>query len=93
MEEIKQECHNKIEEIKSKMEKVSQNVFSQDKILNIIGENIHYFFEQEFTLSFTRIIEDTFKNFIMYTQSIFSSSENGGKFVHNDENLGECFIC
>ena len=87
MEEIKQECHNKIEEIKSKMEKVSQNVFSQDKILNIIGENIHYFFEQEFTLSFTRIIEDTFKNFIMYTQSIFSSSENGGKFVHNDENL------
>ena len=46
MEEIKLETHSKIEEMKSKMEKASQNVFSQDKILNIIAENIHSFFEQ-----------------------------------------------
>ena len=87
MEEIKLETHNKIEEYKLKMEKASQSVFSQDKILNIIAENIHYFFEQEFTLSLTKVIEDIFKNFIIYTQSIFSTSENGDKYIHNDENL------
>ena len=87
MEEIKLETHNKIEEIKLKMEKASQSVFSQDKILNIIAENIHSFFEQEFTLSLTSIIENIFKNFIIYTQSIFSNTENGDKNIHNDENL------
>lgn len=63
MEQIKTDSHNKIEEIKLKMEKASQNVFSQDKILNIISENIHFFFEQEFHLSLTNIIENIFKNF------------------------------
>ena len=87
MEEIKLETHNKIEEYKLKMEKASQSVFSQAKILNIIAENIHSFFEQEFTLSFTTIIEVIFKNFIIYTQSIFSNGENGDKYIHNDENL------
>ena len=87
MEEIKLETHNKIEEFKLKMEKASQSVFSQDKILNIIAENIHSFFEQEFTLCLTTIIEEIFKNFIIYTQSIFSSGENGDKYIHNDENL------
>ena len=87
MEEIKLETHNKIEEMKSKMEKASQNVFSQDKILNIIAENIHSFFEQEFSISLTKIIENIFKNFIIYTQSIFSISESGDKYIHNDENL------
>jgi Ran GTPase-activating protein (RanGAP) involved in mRNA processing and transport len=87
MEELKTESHNKVEEIKLKMEKASQSVFSQEKILNIIAENIHIFFEQEFNLSFTKIIEDIFKNFIIYTQSIFSTSENGDKYIHNDENL------
>ena len=87
MEDIKLETHNKIEEMKLKMEKASQSVFSQDKILNIIAENIHSFFEQEFTLSLTKIIEDIFKNFIIYTQSIFSTSESGDKFIHNDENI------
>ena len=87
MEELKIESYNKIEEIKQKMEKASQSVFSQDKILNIISENLHNFFEQEFTLSLSKIIEDIFKNFIIYTQSIFSTSENGDKYIHNDENL------
>jgi hypothetical protein len=87
MEEIKLETHNKIEEFKLKMEKASQSVFSQDKILNIIAENIHSFFEQEFTLCLTTIIEEIFKNFIIYTQSIFSNGENGDKYIHNDENL------
>ena len=87
MEELKTESHNKVEEIKLKMAKASQSVFSQEKILNIIAENIHIFFEQEFNLSFTKIIEDIFKNFIIYTQSIFSTSENGDKYIHNDENL------
>ena len=87
MEELKTESYNKIEEIKSKMEKAGQSVFSQDKTLNIIAENIHFFFEQEFHLSLTNIIETIFKNFIVYTQSIFSTNENGDKFIHNDENL------
>jgi hypothetical protein len=87
MEEIKTESYNKLEEIKSKMEKAGQSVFSQDKILNIIAENIHFFFEQEFHLSLTNIIETIFKNFLVYTQSIFSTSESGGKFIHDDENL------
>ena len=87
MEEIKLETHNKIEEMKLKMEKASQSVFSQDKILSIIAENIHNFFEQEFSISLTTIIENIFKNFIIYTQSIFSIGENGDKFIHNDENL------
>ena len=87
MEEIKLETYNRIEEFKLKMEKASQSVFSQDKILNIIAENIHSFFEQEFTLSLTKIIEDIFKNFIIYTQSIFSTSESGDNFIHNDENI------
>ena len=87
MEELKIESYNKIEEIKDKMEKASQSVFSQDKILNIIAENLHSFFEQEFTLSLSKIIENIFKNFIIYTQSIFSTSENGDKYIHNDENL------
>ena len=87
MEELKTESHKKIEEIKSKMEKAGQSVFSQEKILNIIAENIHFFFEQEFHLSLTNIIETIFKNFIVYTQSIFSTNENGDKFIHNDENL------
>ena len=87
MEELKTESFNKIEQIKLKMEKAGQSVFSQDKILNIIAENIHFFFEQEFHLSLTNIIETIFKNFIVYTQSIFSTSETGDKFIHNDENL------
>jgi len=87
MEQIKTDSHNKIEEIKLKMEKASQNVFSQDKILNIISENIHFFFEQEFHLSLTNIIENIFKNFLIYTQSIFGTGENVDKFIHNDENL------
>ena len=87
MEELKIESYNKIEEIKHKMEKASQSVFSQDKILNIIAENLHTFFEQEFTLSLSKIIEVIFKNFIIYTQSIFSTSENGDKYIHNDENI------
>ena len=87
MEELKIESYNKIEEIKNKMEKASQSVFSQDKILNIIAENLHNFFEQEFALSLSKVIENIFKNFIKYTQSIFSTSENGDKYIHNDENL------
>ena len=86
MEDLKTESYNKLEDMKTKMERASQSVFSPDKILNIVGENIHTIFAQEFSLSLNRIIEDILKNFIIYTQSIFETSENGDKNIHNDEN-------
>ena len=87
MEDLKTESYNKLEDMKTKMERASQSVFSPDKILNIVGENIHTIFAQEFSLSLNRIIEDILKNFIIYTQSIFETSENGDKNIHNDENI------
>ena len=87
MEDLKTESYNKVEEMKTKMERASQSVFSPDKILNIVGENIHTIFAQEFSLSLNRIIEEILKNFIIYTQSIFETSENGDKNIHNDENI------
>lgn len=87
MEDLKTESYNKVEDMKIKMERASQSVFSPDKILNIVGENIHTIFAQEFSLSLNRIIEDILKNFIIYTQSLFETSENGDKIIHNDENI------
>ena len=87
MEDLKTESYNKLEDMKTKMERASQSVFFFFKILNIVGENIHTIFAQEFSLSLNRIIEDILKNFIIYTQSIFETSENGDKNIHNDENI------
>jgi hypothetical protein len=87
MEDLKTESYNKIEEMKLKMEKSSQSVFSQEKVLGIIAENIHNLFSQEFSLSFNKIIEEILKNFLVYSQSIFSISESGENNIHNEENL------
>ena len=87
MEDLKTETYKKIEEMKSKMEKATQNVFSTETTLNIIAENIHTLFSQEFSVSLNKIIEDIFKNFIIYTQSIFCTSEREEKHLHNDENI------
>lgn len=86
-DDIKRESFVKIENMKNKVDQASQSVFSTDKILNIVAENINNVFEQEFNLSYNRIIETIFSNFIPYTQAIFSSLENGDKCLHNDENL------
>ena len=87
MEDLKTETYKKIEGMKSKMEKATQNVFSTETTLNIISENIHTLFSQEFSLSLNKIIEDIFKNFIIYTQSIFCTHEKEEKQLHNDENI------
>ena len=87
MEDLKTESYNKIEEMKTKMEKASQSVFSQEKILAIIAENIHNLYSQEFSLSLNKIIEGILKNFLVYSQSIFSINDNGEKNIHNEENL------
>ena len=92
MEDLKTQSYNKMEDMKMKMERASQSVFSPDKILNIVGENIHTLFAQEFSLSLNRIIEDILKNFIIYTQSIFEISENGDNNIHNDENIYLYFL-
>ena len=85
MEDLKTESYKKIEDMKIKMEKVTQNVFSTETTLNIIAENIHTLFAQEYSLSLNKIIEDIFKNFLIYTQSIFGTNERGK--IHNDENI------
>ena len=92
MEDLKADSYNKLEDMKLKMERASQSVFSPEKILNIVGENIHTLFAQEFSLSLNRIIEDILKNFIIYTQSIFETSENGDNNIHNDENIYMYFL-
>ena len=92
MEDLKNETHKKMEEMKAKVEKVSQSVFSPDKIFNIVGENIHCLFKEEFTLSINKIINELFKNFILYAESIFSSGENGERYIHNDENIYLYFL-
>ena len=92
MENLKTDSYNKIEDMKIKMGRASQSVFSPEKILNIVGENIHTLFAQEFSISLNRIIEDILKNFIIYTQSIFDTSENGDNNIHNDENIYLYFL-
>ena len=92
MEDIKVETHNKVEEMKTKVEKVSQNVFSTDKILNIVGENIHCLFKEEFSLSINKIINEIFKNFTLYMQSMFTSNENGDRYIHTDESIYIYFL-
>ena len=87
MEEMKVETYKKLEDMKMEKEKASKNVFSNDKIFSIIADNVHNFFTREFSLSLNKIIEDIFQNFIFYTQCIFTSSESGDQYVHNDENL------
>ena len=92
MEDLKNETYKKIEEMKTKVEKMSQNVFSPDNILNVVGENIHCLFKEEFSLSINKIINEIFKNFILYAESIFSSSESGVRYIHNDENIYLYFL-
>ena len=92
MEDLKNETYKKIEEMKTKVEKMSQNVFSPDNILNVVGENIHCLFKEEFSLSINKIINELFKNFILYAESIFSSSESGVRYIHNDENIYLYFL-
>ena len=79
MEKLKTESYKKVEEMRIKMEKASQNVFSPDNILNIVAENIHIIFAQEFSLSLNRIIEEIMKNFIIYTESLFIGRESSKK--------------
>ena len=86
-EELKRESYDQIQEMKVKLERASKNVFSTDKILTIIGENIHTLFVQEFSLSLNNIIEEILKKFIIYSQSIFTTTENGETYIHNDENI------
>ena len=87
MEELKTESYKKVEDMRIKMEKASQNVFSPDKILNIVAENIHILFAQEYSLSLNKIIEEILKNFIKYSESLFIVNESGKKNIHNDENI------
>ena len=92
MEDLKVETHNKIEEMKAKVEKATKSAFSPDNILNIVGENIHCLFKEEFSLSINTIINEIFKNFITYMQSMFGSNENGDRYIHNDENIYVYFL-
>ena len=92
MEDLKTQSYNKIESMKMKIERASQNVFSTENILNIVGENINHIYEQEFSFSLNKIIEEILKNFIIYTQSIFDMSENRYKKTHNDENIYIYFL-
>ena len=92
MGKIRTEAHNKVEEMKQKMKKVTQSVFSPDKILNTIAENIHYLFEKEFSLSLSNVIEEITNNFFMYTQSLFGTNDNKDRFIHNDENIYLFFL-
>ena len=92
MEDLKVETHNKIEKMKAKVEKATKSAFSPDNILNIVGENIHCLFKEEFSLSINTIINEIFKNFITYMQSMFGSNENGDRYIHNDENIYVYFL-
>ena len=44
-------------------------------------------YNKEFSISLNEAIEDILINFNLYTKYIFSSSENGYQYVHNEENL------
>ena len=70
-EELKRESYDQIQEMKVKLERASKNVFSTDKILTIIGENIHTLFVQEFSLSLNNIIEEILKKFIYFKRHLF----------------------
>lgn len=92
MGELRTETHNKVEEMKIKMEKVSQSVFSPDKILKTVAENIYFLFEGEFSLSLSKVVEEIIENFIIYTQSLFGTNDNKDRFIHNDENIYLYFL-
>ena len=92
-EEIKTDAFNKIEKIKQEMEKLSKSVFSTDKILNIISDNIHNIFKDEFSLSFVKIVESVLKNFILFSQIIFTNSEsNDDSYIHSEESINLQFL-
>ena len=92
-EEIKTDSFNKIEKMKQEMEKASKSVFSTDNIFNIISDNIHNFYKGEFSLSFVKIVEDVLKNFILFSQIIFTSSEtNDANFTHSEESINLKFL-
>ena len=75
-DKVKSEAYAQVEEMKEKLNKASESLFSNEQIKELYSEHLHMLYLKEYSLSYQDIIDKTIVNFNSIVEGCFNANNS-----------------